>query len=152
MKNTKNIFLAVSLLVSAGMMHASEPEYSFTGQAAVKHLTATGECRDCDLRKQDLRAAITAIHSKNNSWDTYFFGGRKTIDLTHANLTSAYLQDANLSGAQLFGTNLTSANLTSANLTSANLYGANLYGANLLHANLINVINLDKATGYRPKK
>ena len=173
MKNTKNMFLAVALLVSAGMMHADETGYRYTGQAAVDHLTATGECRNCDLSKQDLRDAIATIKSR----DRYY-----KIDLVEANLSGANLSGANLSGVNLVEANLSGADLTGAylylaylylaDLTYANLSGANLTGANLVEANLsgayltgaylyladltgadlTGAINLDKAIGYTPTK
>ena len=125
MKNTKNMFLAVTLLLSVGMMHAAE--YSYTGQAAVDHLIETGECRKCDLSGQDLRDAIAAIKSR----DPYY-----KIDLSGANLTGTDLRNADLWNADLFLVNLSNANLSYANLCRANLIGADLDEANLSDANL----------------
>ncbi|QDV18121.1 Secreted effector protein PipB [Gimesia panareensis] len=60
--------------------------------------------------------------------------GKKTLDLSGANLRGVDLYDARLQKADLGGANLNRANLSCADLSGANLVGANLSEADLMSA------------------
>ncbi|MFF9428413.1 pentapeptide repeat-containing protein [Streptomyces sp. NPDC014746] len=104
----------------------------------------------------DIQAALTALGTRNSTYDgtatvdlrsTNLIGADlrgadlrhadlRHVDLQVASLNRANLADANLISANLNLTSLAQANLTGADLTSATLFGAKLTGADLTSADL----------------
>lgn len=146
----KKKLLVISLLALSGVLITSDTsttQYEFSGEEAIKCLIRNGECRDCDLSNQDLRAAMATVNLKYRK--RFMF-----TDLSGANLSNANLSGADLSCATMFDTNLTGADLSNANLSHAIMTGANLTDADLTNTNLTGVnmsgvINADMTDAIR---
>jgi uncharacterized protein YjbI with pentapeptide repeats len=164
----KKKVLIISLLALSGALKGSDtptPQYKFSGEEAVANLIRNGECRDCDLSNQDLRAAMATVNRKYRkrcmytdlSWANLFGANLSGVDLSCATMRETSLACANLTGANLSNTIMTDANLTGADLTNANLFGAimtnvNLTSAIMTNANMRRVAGLDSAIGYTSTK
>jgi len=121
--------LFLEVIASPVLLNAKEIHYEFSGQQAVKCLIRNGDCMDCDLSNQDLRAVMAEVNSKYRK--RFMFP-----DLSSANLSGANLAGTDLSCATIRGTNLTDADLSHANLSNAILTDVDLSGADLTNANL----------------
>jgi uncharacterized protein YjbI with pentapeptide repeats len=136
----KNKILVISLLFLSGALIASDmptPQYEFSGEQAVRCLIRNGDCRDCDLSNQDLRAAMAEVNSKHRK--RFVFPDFSGANLSGANLAGTDLSCATMRDTNLAGADLTNANLSNAIMTDVDLSGADLTNANLSGATMKNV-------------
>lgn len=127
----KNKILVISLFALSGALIASDTpttQYEFSGEQAVRCLIRNGDCRDCDLSNQDLRAAMAEVNRKYRK--QFIFP-----DLSGANLSGANLSGVDLSCATMRGTILVGADLSYADFSNAIMVDVDLSGANLTHVN-----------------
>ncbi len=127
-------------------------KYRYSGQAAVEHLTETGECERCDLSRQDLRVAIAAVNKFKKTPINLKGAKLSGAILSNADLSGAILSNACLLYAKLEGAILSNAYLSDtiavcADLSYAKLEGAKLEGANTLYANFYGA-NMTNVIGY----
>ncbi len=161
----KNKVLIISLFALSGALASDTPHYEFSGEKAVAYLIRNGQCRDCDLSNQDLRAVMAEVNLKYRkrcmftdlSGANLSHANLSGVDLSHATMrdadfTGADLTNANLSDTIMTGINLTGANLTNADLSYAILTDADLTGADLTGADLTGASGLYTVTGYTPTK
>src|ERR1700733_15274155 len=140
----KKHVLVISLLTLSGVLIGSAtptPQYRLSGKQAVDYLVKNGDCVDCDLSNQDLRAIIAVLNRKySKQYIIMELADKEFIDLSGGNLSHVNLSDTDLRYVQINGANLTDANLTNANLSLKNtMWNVHMTGVNLTNANMIGV-------------